>query len=98
MVAISVHALCEFAWVLDRSYGTRRADISAAIRLVLDMRNVVVDRPAIQAGLSLDAGGDFADGVIAFDGLWRGAETFVSFDKRAVRFLEAQGNVAVLLS
>ena len=61
LVAISVHALCEFAWVLDRSYGTRRADISAAIRRVLGMRDVVVDRPAIQAGLNvLDAGGDFA--------------------------------------
>lgn len=99
LVAISVHALCEFAWVLDRSYGTRRADISAAIRLVLGMRNVAVNRPAIQAGLNvLDAGGDFADGVIAFDGLWLGAETFVSFDRPAVRFLEAQGTIAVLLS
>lgn len=99
LVAISVHALCEFAWVLDRRYGAQRADISAAIRRVLDMRNVVANRPTIEAGLSvLDAGGDFADGVIAFDGQWLGAETFLSFDKKAVKLLEGQGTAAKLLS
>jgi predicted nucleic-acid-binding protein len=39
----------------------------------------------------LDAGGDFADGVIAYEGRWLGAETFVSFDKKAVEMLTAQG-------
>ncbi len=29
----------------------------------------------------LDAGGDFADGVIAYEGQWLGADTFVSFDE-----------------
>jgi len=99
LVAISVHALCEFAWVLDRRYAAQRADISAAIRRILDMRNVVANRPMIEAGLNvLDAGGDFADGVIAFDGQWLGAETFLSFDKKAVKLLEGQGTVATLLS
>jgi predicted nucleic-acid-binding protein len=99
LVAISVHALCEFAWVLDRRYGALRADISASIRRVLDMRNVVANRPTIEAGLNvLDAGGDFADGVIAFDGQWLGAETFLSFDKKAVKLLEGQGSAAMLLS
>ena len=98
LVAISVHAVCEFAWVLDRSYGVQRTDISAAIRHILDMRNVVANRPTIEAGLAvLDAGGDFADGVIAFDGQWLGGETFVSFDKKAVKLLEGQGTDALLL-
>ena len=98
LVAISVHAFCEFAWVLDRSYGVQRTDISAAIRHILDMRNVVANRPTIEAGLAvLDAGGDFADGVIAFDGQWLGGETFVSFDKKAVKLLEGQGTDALLL-
>jgi predicted nucleic-acid-binding protein len=39
----------------------------------------------------LEAGGDFADGVIAFDGRRLGGETFVTFDKRAVARLTAQG-------
>jgi len=46
----------------------------------------------------LEAGGDFADGVIAYEGSWLGAETFVSFDKRAVRLMEVQGKSAQLLS
>lgn len=99
LVAVSVHALCEFAWVLDRAYGIDRADISSAIRRILDMRNVVANRPTIEAGLTvLDAGGDFADGVIAFDGQWLGGETFVSFDKKAVKLLEGKGSAALLLT
>ena len=46
----------------------------------------------------LDAGGDFADGVIAYEGNWLGADTFVSFDKKAVKLMEAQGVSARLLS
>ena len=45
----------------------------------------------------LDAGGDFADGVIAYEGGWLGAETFVSFDKKAVETLKAQGVAARML-
>ena len=46
----------------------------------------------------LQAGGDFADGVIAYEGSWLGADTFVSFDKKAVSLIEAQGKSAKLLS
>jgi predicted nucleic-acid-binding protein len=50
-----------------------------------------------EAGLALlDAGGDFADGVIAHEGYWLGAETFVSFDKKAVKLVEASGGMARL--
>lgn len=99
MVAISTHTLCEFAWVLSRSYSIERADISIAIRRILDMRNVVANRPTIEAGLIvLDAGSDFADGVIAFDGQWLGGETFISFDKKAVKLLERQGVTTLLLT
>jgi predicted nucleic-acid-binding protein len=74
LVAISLQSLCEFAWVLDRHYQIPRADIAEAIRRVVETRNVVVNRPAVAAGLSVfDAGGDFADGVIAYDGEWMGA-------------------------
>ena len=98
LVAISIHTLCEFSWVLERSYGVKRSDISIAIRRLLEMRNVIANRPTVEAGLSvLDAGGDFADGVIAFDGQWLGGETFVSFDKKAVKIIEGQGNAAILL-
>lgn len=98
-VAISVHALCELAWVMERRYDLSRTAIAAAIRLFMDTRNVVLNRPTVEAGLAvLEAGGDFADGVIAFDGQWLGGETFVSFDKRAVKLLEGQGTAALLLA
>jgi predicted nucleic-acid-binding protein len=99
LVAISAHSLCEFAWVLDRGYKTARSDIASVISHVLEMHNVVVNRPAVEAGLRvLEAGGDFADGVIAYDGNWLGGETFVSFDKRAVSLVRQQGQQFRLLA
>ena len=57
-----------------------------------------LDRQAVEAGLSImDAGGDFADGVIAHEGNWLGADAFVSFDKKAVSLLSGQGQDARLL-
>ena len=99
MVVVSQHALCEMVWVLDRRYGVSRADIASTIRQLRDTKNVVLDRPAVESGLAvLDAGGDFADGVIAYEGEWLGRETFVSFDKKAVALLSTQGRKARLLS
>lgn len=99
LAAVSLQSLCEFARVLERSYGVARPDIAASIRAVLDMRNVTVNRPAAEAGLGmLEAGGDFADGVIAYDGRWLGGDTFVSFDKKAVKLLAAHGQTARLLA
>jgi predicted nucleic-acid-binding protein len=98
VVAVSVQSLCEFVWVLDRGYKTARRDIAAAVRRLLTIRNVAVNRPTVEAGLRLlEAGGDFADGVIAHDGSWLGGETFVSFDKKAVSLLAARGQQARLL-
>lgn len=99
LVAISAHSLCELAWVLDRGYKSARSDIASVISHVLEMHNVVVNRPAVEAGLRvLKAGGDFADGLIAYDGNWLGGETFVSFDKRAVSLVRQQGQQARLLA
>ena len=98
LVAVSLQSLCELAWVLGRRYGVSRADIGVAVRRLMETRSVVVNRPAVEAGLSvLDAGGDFADGVIAYEGEWLGGEEFVSFDAKAVSILQAQGSRARLL-
>jgi predicted nucleic-acid-binding protein len=99
LIAVPVPVLCEFVWVLRRGYKKSAADVSNAIRLLMRSANVVMNRPAVEAGLSaLDAGGDFADGVIAYEGEWLGAEEFVSFDSKAVSLLQAQGGRARLLS
>ena len=99
LVAVPVPVLCEFVWVLRRGYRKSATDVSDAIRRLMRSPNVVMNRTAVEAGLSaLDAGGDFADGVIAHEGEWLGAEEFVSFDSKAVSLLQAQGSRARLLS
>jgi predicted nucleic-acid-binding protein len=53
----------------------------------------------VEAGLAiLKAGGDFADGVIAYEGAWLGGETFVSFDKKAISLIAKQGQQAIVLA
>lgn len=99
LVAVPVPVVCEFVWVLRRGYKKSAADVSEAIRRLMRSANVVMNRTAVEAGLSaLDAGGDFADGVIAYEGEWLGAEEFVSFDSKAVSLLQVQGGRARLLS
>lgn len=99
IIAVTLPCLCEFVWVLRRVYRLGTADIHAAVAALLNAGNVVVNRPAADAGMAmLDAGGDFADGLIALEGQWLGGETFVSFDKRAVGLLKEQGQTALLLA
>ena len=98
LIAVSLPCLCEFVWVLRRLYSLGNADIAAAIRALIATEKVVMNRQAVEVGLAmLDSGGDFADGVIAYDGTWMGAEEFVSFDKKAVSLLAKQGQAARLL-
>ena len=97
-IALALPALCELVWVLARGYKIPTADIANALRRLIGTAGVAVNRPAAVAGLTmLEAGGDFADGVIAFEGTWLGGEAFVSFDRRAVELLEAKGVAARLL-
>jgi predicted nucleic-acid-binding protein len=99
LVAVATTSLCELVWVLLRLYGISRNEVSAAIRKLTDSANLVVHRAAVDAGLAvLDAGGDFADGIIAFEGLQLGCDTFVSFDKSAAKILQSQGHRVRLLT
>ncbi len=87
--------LCELVWVLARGYKISFAEIAVAISRLVNAANVAVDRRAVAAGLAmLQAGGDFADGVIAHEGIGLGGDIFVSFDRRAVRALTAHGRAA----
>ena len=98
LIAVALPCLCELVWVLLRVYSFEPSDAAAAIRALLATANVEMNRPAAEAGLAvLEAGGDFADGVIAYEGHWLGGETFVSLDKKAVALLTAQGQSARLL-
>ena len=97
LIAISLPVLCEFVWVLKRGYKKPVADIASAIHQLMNTVNVVMNEPAVEAGLQvLNAGGDFADGVIAYEGEFLGADRLVSFDKKAVSVLQSLGRKAEL--
>jgi predicted nucleic-acid-binding protein len=99
LVVVPTPVLCEFVWVMRRLYKRSAAEIALSIRLLMSADNVELNRPAIEAGLELlEDGGDFADGVIAYEGHWLGAQEFVSFDKLAVSLLKSRGKRARLLA
>jgi predicted nucleic-acid-binding protein len=98
-VAVTLPSLCEFAWVLTRGYRRSATEVAATMRKLIESASVLVDRPAAEAGLAvLEKGGDFADGVIAFEGRRLGGSVFTSFDKEAVDLVEATGGQAMLLT
>ena len=98
IIVLPLSCLCETVWVLRVVYKFTPELIAFALEQLLAAGNVRVDRPAVEAGLGLlRAGGDFADGAIAQEGRQLGGNTFVSFDKRSVRLLGAQGFDARLL-
>ena len=91
-VFLPLPALCEFVWVLGGAFGLPRERIAASIRGMISRATVIVDRVAVEAGLRvLDAGGDFADGTIAAAGASMGADTFVSFDRKAIALVSETG-------
>jgi len=97
-VALPLPVLCELVWVLRRGYGVSTDEIASVLRRLIDSAECLVDRPGVEAGLALlDAGGDFADGVIAHEGRKLGGEIFVSFDRRAVELIRASGEPVQLL-
>lgn len=99
LIAIAPTTLCEFVWVLSRGYDIPLTEIATAIRRLIASANVEVNRPAVEAGLALlSQGGDFADGIIAFEGAGLGATTFASFDKDAVKRLKKLGYDSTLLA
>ncbi len=97
-VVVGRHVFCEMVWLLRQHYKMPKAEVVKVIRGYLDAGKVITDTAAVRAGLqALEAGADFADGVIALEGAWLGGETFVSFDKKAVKAVAEQGMSAELL-
>lgn len=98
LIAITLPCLCEFVWVLRKTYRRSNSQVAETIRKLAGASNVVTNGPAVEIGLlSLEAGGDFADAVIAHEGRWMGGTNFVSFDKQAAAFHKEQGQNVILL-
>ncbi|MGL2349623.1 type II toxin-antitoxin system VapC family toxin [Helicobacter pylori] len=99
LIAISLPCLCELVWILRRGAKLSKEDVAGMLRDLLATSNIVMNRPAVEVGLAiLEAGGDFADGIISYEGNWLGGETFVSFDKLAIELLTKNGQSTKLLS
>ncbi len=97
-IAITLPTLCEVCWVLQSKYGFSSAEVAQAIQVIATMRSVELNRSAVEAGLQvLESGGDFADGAIAYEGMYLGGEIFVSFDRKAVNLLKRHGYETKLL-
>ena len=91
LIAVPTPALCELVWVLLRGYRYTPAQVAQAVRTLIQVRHVVCHTPAVLAGLALlEAGGDFADGAIAYEGELLGGPEFVTFDQQAARLLKSQ--------
>ena len=98
LIAVPSTALCEMVWVLMRGYRYTPEQVAHAIRTLLQVSQVVCHTPAVLAGLALlQSGGDFADGVIAFEGELMGGQEFVTFDKAAAKLLKQQKRKVRLL-
>ncbi|MGF7007235.1 putative nucleic-acid-binding protein [Aminobacter sp. BE322] len=98
-IVVPLTTLCEFVWVLKQSYKRPAAEVAGSLRELLSSSIVETNRPAADAGLTvLLAGGDFADGVIAFEGAQSGGSTFLTFDKKAASLIKKIGIEAELLA
>lgn len=96
-VVVPTVVFCELVWVLLSEKNA--ADVAKDIRVLLQLQNLVASEDEVLAGLRLmDAGGDFADGVIQYTGskLAGGRSTFASFDRGAVKRLSESGVASVI--
>lgn len=98
LIALPLTTLCELVWVLQRGYKKSAPEVAQSLRALIGSEKVETNRLAVEAGLALlEAGGDFADGVIAYEGRQLGGDVFVTFDKNAAQLVFASGSRAELL-
>jgi predicted nucleic-acid-binding protein len=83
---ISIVAIVETAWVLDRCYGRRPREIAAVIERILQVESLMVEgeQEVFAAMVALKEGrGSFADALIGALGARAGCSHTVTFDRRA---------------
>jgi predicted nucleic-acid-binding protein len=85
---VSVVAMVETVWVLDRAYGLRDEEIAAAIERTLQADVLVVEneQEIFTAMIALkERRGSFADALIAALGAKAGCICMLTFDEKAIR-------------
>jgi predicted nucleic-acid-binding protein len=85
---ISIVAMVETVWVLDRAYGLTPQEIAAVVERMLQTDVLVIEneQEVFTAMIALKEGlGSFADCVIAALGAKAGCSSTVTFDHKALR-------------
>ena len=85
---VSIVAIAEIVWVLDRVYRFSSRDIAAAVERVLQTDVLVVEseQEVFTAMIALkDGRGSFADALIGALGAKAGCSRTLTFDRKALR-------------
>jgi len=85
---VSIVAMIETVWVLDRAYGQTAEEIAAAVERMLQADGLVVEnaQEVFSAMVELKEGrGSFADAIIAALGASAGCTHTLTFDRKAIR-------------
>ncbi|MDE0148546.1 MAG: type II toxin-antitoxin system VapC family toxin [Rhodospirillaceae bacterium] len=84
---LNLVVLCEFAWVLRRSYGYSRAEIADCIETIGNSPAVIFQDPVLVAEATqwLRMGGDFADAIVTGLNRSLGADTTLTFERTALK-------------
>ena len=85
---VSVVAMAETAWVLERVYGRTAEEIAAVIERMLEVEVLVVEseQEVFTAMIAVKEGGDsFADALIGALGARAGCSHTLTFDHQALR-------------
>jgi predicted nucleic-acid-binding protein len=85
---ISIVAMVEMVWVLDRAYGLGGREIAAGLERLLQADTLVVEnqQEVFTAAMALKEGtGSFADALIGALGARAGCARTLTFDKTALR-------------
>jgi len=85
---VSVVAMVETVWVLDRAYGLTTQEIATAVERLLQVEALAIEneQEVFTAMIALKRGrGSFADALIAELGARVGCTRTMTFDRKAVR-------------
>jgi predicted nucleic-acid-binding protein len=85
---VSVVAMIETVWVLDRAYGLTAQKIAAAVERLLQVEVLAIEneQEVFTAMVALKQGhGSFADALIAELGVRAGCTRTLTFDQKALR-------------
>ena len=88
---VSIVAMAETAWVLERNYGLSAYELATAIERILQVNVVVVEseQEVFTAMVAVkEERGSFADALIGALGVKAGCSHTLTFDQKALRLLD----------